>query len=248
MNVLGIDIGGTAIKGAPVDTASGKLLEERLRFKTPKKSTPANVRQVVHEIIQHFNWQGAVGAGFPGVIKNGRVYTAANLHKSWIGMQADEFLAENSACTFNVMNDADAAGCCEIHFGDNRNRTGVAILVTLGTGIGTALFKDGKLLPNAELGHIEINGKDAELHASERIRFKKKLSLKQWGKNVARYLQTLENLLAPDVIIIGGGGSEHFKKISKYFDGLNAHIAPAQFGNEAGILGAAAGRCFEFKN
>ena len=170
MEVLGIDVGGSGIKGAPVDTERGVLLTERYRLPTPKPSTPEAVARTIVAIVRHFKWKGAVGCGFPGVVRRGMVLTAANMSKKWIGVQADVLLKEASGCDFTLANDADAAGLAEIRFGAGQGREGVVLMITLGTGIGTALFKDGDLVPNVELGHLELDGKEAEKWASEKVR------------------------------------------------------------------------------
>jgi len=239
MEVLGIDIGGTGIKGAPVDTSSGELKAERFRLLTPKPSTPEKVVEVIHKIIRHFDWQGAVGAGFPGVVKAGKIFTAANVDKSWVGVHLQEMLEQKTGCQAKVINDADAAGLAEMHFGAGRNKSGKVMLFTLGTGIGSALFVDGKLVSNTELGHLEMRGKDAERYAAESVRIKKDLSWKKWGKRVAEYLEMIEKLFSPDVIILGGGAIKKYDKFADQLDHLSAEIIPAQNGNLAGILGAA---------
>jgi polyphosphate glucokinase len=236
--VLGIDIGGSGVKGAPVDTATGQLADERCRIETPQPATPDAVAAVFAEITQHFAWTGPVGATMPGVVKNGTLLTAANIHKSWIGTHAAEVFSAASGCPVTVLNDADAAGIAEMRFGAGRGRGGVVIMITLGTGIGCAVFNDGVLLPNTELGHLEIGGVDAETRASARAREVEDLSFKKWAKRVEAYLDHLDALLWPDLIIIGGGVS---KKSEKFFPYLStrAELVPASLENEAGIVGAA---------
>jgi polyphosphate glucokinase len=190
------------------------------------------------EIVKHFHWQGPVGCGFPGVVKAGVVYTASNVSKKWIGFDLEQALGELTGCEVLVLNDADAAGLAEMRFGAGQGRNGVVLIVTLGTGIGTALFVNGRLVPNLELGHIEIDGKDAEKLAASIVREKGELSWKKWGKQVNRYLITMEQLLWPDLIIIGGGVS---KKHEKFFPSLSTRtqVVPAEMRNQAGIVGAA---------
>ncbi len=240
MNILGIDIGGTGIKGAPVDLESGKLLHERHRIDTPKPATPDAVADVVKAIVQHFGGGDRVGITFPGVVKNGVTRSAANVDKGWLDLDAGKHFVKKLGLPVTVVNDADAAGVAEVHFGAGRNVGGVVLMVTLGTGIGSALFLNGNLVPNTELGHIEIRGKDSERRASERVREQKELSWKRWGANVGEYLGRLDALFSPDLFIIGGGVC---KKADKFFPFLkeftSVPIQPAQLQNDAGIVGAA---------
>ncbi|HEX9441167.1 MAG TPA: ROK family protein [Roseiflexaceae bacterium] len=238
MEILGIDIGGTGIKGAPVDTERGVLLAERYRIPTPQPARPDAVSDVVAEVAKYFEWSGPVGCTFPAVIKNGVAYSAANVDKTWIGADAEMLLQRKTGCRLLLLNDADAAGIAEMRFGAGKGHMGVVIMVTLGTGIGSALFFEGRLLPNAELGHIEIRGKDAERRASDHAREVKDLSWDKWAKYVDEYLDRLEALFSPDLFIIGGGVS---KKHEKFVPMLNtrAQIVTAQLLNEAGIVGAA---------
>lgn len=238
METLGIDIGGTGIKGAPVDTATGTLLAPRVRILTPEGAKPKPVAKVVAEIAQKFDWKGSIGCGFPSVLHDGVVFSAANIHKSWIGVDADRLFEETTGLPVHVINDADAAGLAEITFGAGRSERGVVMIITIGTGLGSALFINGQLVPNTELGHIEINGKDAETNASEAARIQQKMSWKRWGGRFNTYLQTLEKLFWPDLFILGGGGAKEFAR----FEGsikVRARVVPAQMGNEAGIVGAA---------
>lgn len=240
MTILGIDIGGTGIKGAPVDVETGALLEERFRLPTPQPALPNAVADVVGEIAKHFNYTGPAGITFPAVVKNGVTYTAANVHESWIGTDAGKLFSEHIGGQATVVNDADAAGIAEMRFGAGRDRNGVVIMLTLGTGIGSAVFLDGKLLPNTEFGHLKIRGKDAEKRASEKVREDKKLSWKEWADRISEYLQELEKLFSPDLFIIGGGVS---KKADKFLPHITTRteviIVPAQMRNDAGIIGAA---------
>lgn len=236
--ILGIDIGGSGVKGAPVDVQTGELTAERLRIETPKPSTPDAVAKVLATIAQHFAWTGPIGATMPGVVKNGTLLTAANIDKRWIGTNANEVFGRATGCPVNVINDADAAGIAEMRFGAGAGRKGVVIMITLGTGIGCAVFNDGVLLPNTELGHLEIKGRDAESRASARVREEQDLSFRRWGKRVDAYLDRIDALLWPDLIIIGGGVS---RKASKFFPYLStrAELVAAKLENEAGIVGAA---------
>jgi polyphosphate glucokinase len=235
---LGIDIGGTGIKGAPVDLEKGELTSERFRVLTPKPATPEAVAKTVAEVVKHFGYEGRVGCTFPAVVKSGVVHTASNVDKSWIGTDARAAFEEATGCTFTITNDADCAGVAEMQFGAGAGRMGVVIVATLGTGIGTAVFHDGKLLPNTELGHIEIRGKDAEDRAADSVREAKKLDWKQWAKRVDEYLDQLESLMWPDLVIIGGGVS---KKGEKFIPLLTprCEVVAAKLLNEAGIVGAA---------
>jgi len=240
--VLGIDIGGTGIKSAPVDIEKGVLLDERYRVDTPRPATPKSMLAAIKGIIDYWKWEGALGCGFPGVMKSGEVYTAANLSKKWIGVNIRDEIEKISPCRAVVINDADSAGLAEMKFGAgkkyNRHDGGVVLMVTLGTGIGSALFVDGHLVRNTEFGHIEIDGEDAEKRAAEIHREIEGLSWKKWGKRVDKYLQHIEKLLSPDLIIIGGGISKKSDKFFPYIK-VRAGIVPAKMLNDAGIVGAA---------
>ncbi len=238
MEALGIDIGGTGIKGALVNTASGELLTERYRLLTPQPATPKAMIQTMGKIVSHFNWQGPVGCGYPGVVKDGVVYTASNVSKKWIGFNLVNGLQELTGCDVVALNDADAAGVAEMRFGAGRDQNGVVFVVTLGTGIGTALFVAGQLVPNLELGHVEIGGQEAEARAAAVVRKQARLSWKKWGRRVNRYLVTMEQLLWPDLIIVGGGVSKSHAKFFPFFT-TQTPVVPAQMLNQAGIIGAA---------
>ncbi len=236
--ILGIDIGGTGIKGAPVDVENGSLLAPRFRLLTPSPSKPKPMAETVAEIARHFAWTGPIGCGFPALVQAGVVRSAANIHKKWIGVDAQALFADVTGCPVIVLNDADAAGLAEMTFGAGRGRNGVVMIITIGTGLGTALFLDGQLVPNTELGHIEIGGQDAELRASDAARQRDKLSWKRWAKRFNRYLNTLERLFSPDLFILGGGASKKHEKFIPLLS-VRAEILPAQLLNEAGIIGAA---------
>jgi polyphosphate glucokinase len=238
MAILGIDVGGTGIKGAPVDTDDGKLLEERFRVVTPQPATVDDVVECIGQVAEHFNWKGEIGCGFPSVVKKGTIYTAANIDKSWIGVNAKEQIEHRTQCRTHMINDADAAGLAEMHFGAGKDNKGVVFLITIGTGLGTALFVNGELIPNTELGHLSIRGKDAEDRASNRIRLEKELSWKQWSKRFNEYLVEVERLFWPDLIILGGGLSKSTAKFTPHLT-VQAPVVPAQMLNEAGIIGAA---------
>lgn len=238
MDVMGIDIGGSGIKGAPVDVVKGELVAERYRIPTPQPSKPDAVAEVVGEIVRHFNWQGPIGCAFPAIVQHGVTRSAANVDEEWIGTDAVKLFMDATGCPVRVLNDADAAGVAAMAFGAGQNQNGVVIMLTIGTGIGSAIFLDGKLVPNTELGHLQIQGKDAEHRASDRIRKEENLSWKQWGKRLNEYLQHVEFLFSPDLFIIGGGVSKKHDKFFKYLD-LQTPIVPAELRNEAGIIGAA---------
>jgi len=240
MTVLGIDIGGTGIKGAPVNTKTGELVAERFRILTPKPALPNAVADVVGQIASHFDYKGPAGVTFPGIVKKNVIYSATNVDSSWLQVDAAKLFQRQLGGPVTVVNDADAAGIAEMHFGAGRGKRGVVIMLTFGTGIGSAIFHDGVLVPNAELGHIQIRGKDAEKRCSERVREEKDMSYKKWAKIVSEYLDTLENLFSPELFIIGGGIS---KKADKFLPYLTAKtdvlVQPAKMQNDAGIIGAA---------
>jgi polyphosphate glucokinase len=237
---LGIDIGGTGIKGAPVDTAAGRLLHDRVRQLTPQPSAPEAVVEVVREVVARFSWRGPVGLTFPGVVVEGITRTAANVDKGWIDLDARRMFTEALHAPVTVINDADAAGIAEVRFGAGRGRRGTVLVLTFGTGIGSALFHDGLLVPNTEFGHLELNGHEAEHHASGNVREEHELTWEQWAHRVRRYLQYLDMLFSPSLIIIGGGVS---KKADKFLGHIVKHVraevVPAALHNDAGIVGAA---------
>ncbi len=237
-HILGIDVGGSAVKGAIVDLTTGTLVSPRHRLKTPKPAGPKEIAHLVARIVRHFQWKGPVGCGMPGPIKDGKVLALANLDKAWIGVRAHEVYSAACGCPVTVVNDADAAGLAEMTYGGGRGRKGVVVLATLGTGIGTAVFVDGVLVPNTEFGQMELRGKPAEQFASARVRKVKDLSWKAWGKRVNEYFGALENVLWPDLFIIGGGVS---RKAARFLPAITtrATVMPATLGNEAGIVGAA---------
>lgn len=238
MTILGIDIGGSGVKGAPVDTARGELLDERFRVPTPQPADVESVVDAVAEVAAKFEGYDSVGVTFPGVVVDGVTRTAANVHKSWIDAPAAQLFTERLGKPVTVLNDADAAGAAEVAFGAGRDQSGLIMMVTLGTGIGTALFLDGVLLPNTELGHLEIDGKDAELIAADRVREAEDMSWEKYAHRVSKYLRHVEMLLSPRLFIIGGGVS---KKADKYFPLLEIRtpVVAATLLNNAGIIGAA---------
>ena len=238
MNVYGIDVGGSGIKGAPVDTQSGELLTERVRIKTPKPATPDAITRTAVEVVGQSGWDGPVGCGFPAVVKDGVVQTAANIDEAAIGFDFQGALEKKLNGPVRVVNDGDAAGLAEMRWGAGREAEGVVLMLTLGTGIGTSLFVGGRLVPNTEFGHIEVRGKDAEHRAADSARKREDLSWKEYAERLDEYLHRIENLLWPDLIVIGGGIS---KKSEKFFPHLTNRTAVvrAEMQNNAGIAGAA---------
>ena len=239
MQILGIDIGGSGIKGAPVDLDEGVLTAEPLRIPTPRPATPEAVAETILELTRHFNWTGAIGCGLPAVVQNGTARTAANIDPGWIGIDAGRLLSEKTGCHVSVINDADAAGIAEMSFGAGRGRSGTVLLVTVGTGLGSALFHDGHLVPNTELGHILLNGKVAEKYASATVRQELRLTYQEWAERFDLYLHRLEALLWPDLFIIGGAISAQHEEFFPFLS-VKADVLPATLRNEAGIVGAAA--------
>lgn len=240
MRVLGIDVGGSGIKGAPVDTRTGRLLAPRYRVDTPAPATPAAVTRALVRVVRHFAWRGPIGCGVPAAVRDGVFLTAANIHHSWIGTDARALFTRATGRRVAIINDADAAGYAEMTFGAGRGRAGLVILVTLGTGIGTALFINGHLVPNTELGHLELKGEEAEARASAKARRSEDLSWKKWARRVDSYLQALQRYFWPDLIIVGGGVS---RKAERFFPQLSVAatvaVVAAQLQNDAGIVGAA---------
>jgi polyphosphate glucokinase len=235
---FGVDIGGSGIKGAIVDLDKGDLATERVKYLTPHPSTPEAVAEVVARLVQEAGWSGDLGATFPAVIKNGVAKSAANVDKSWIGTDVDKVFTDITHCDVTVLNDADAAGIAEARFGAAKGVRGVVIMLTFGTGIGSALLLDGQLVPNTELGHLELDGSDAEKKASSAAKDNEGLSYKQWAKRVQKYLTHVEKLFTPDLFVVGGGVSKNSDKWVPLLD-LNTPVRPAQLLNNAGIVGAA---------
>lgn len=238
MQVLGIDIGGTGIKAAPVDVLTGKLAAERVKILTPRPAVPDAVADVVRDLAKGFGWTGPAGITFPGVVINGTTMTAHNLDTAWIGRDARKLFADATGLHVRVLNDADAAGVAEMKFGAGAGESGTVVMVTFGTGIGSALFHDGILVPNTEFGHIEIHGKDAETRASQRAKELHDLSWGKWAGRVDEYMDHLEALLAPDLFIVGGGISRQADKFLPLLS-LRARVVAAALHNDAGIVGAA---------
>lgn len=241
-NILGIDVGGSGIKGAPVDLTAGGFAADRLRIPTPEKSTPKAVASVVAQIVEHFADQigdGPIGLTIPAPVVHGRIPFIANLDQKWVGLQADEYFTEKLGRPVTLVNDADAAGLAEVHFGAAKGNPGLVILTTLGTGIGSAVIYRGVLLPNAELGHVELDGFDAEKRAASSVKDKEQLSYSTWAnERLQPYYSHLEMLFSPDLFLVGGGVSKDFDKFGPLLK-LNTPIIPATLRNKAGIIGAA---------
>ncbi|WP_309570642.1 polyphosphate--glucose phosphotransferase [Deinococcus sp.] len=237
--ILGIDIGGSGIKGAPVETTTGELLADRVRIPTPEGARPGEVRDVVRDLVDHFALPGAVGVTFPGIVQHGHTLSAANVDKDWIGLDADTLFTDATGHDVHLINDADAAGLAEARFGAGAGVRGTVLVLTFGTGIGSALILDGTLIPNTELGHLWLRDRHAETWASDRAREIDDLNWKQWSKRVSTYLQHLELLFSPDLFIIGGGVSKRPEKWLPHLQLGRSRVVPAQLQNEAGIVGAA---------
>ncbi|MGI8491440.1 MAG: polyphosphate--glucose phosphotransferase [Acidimicrobiales bacterium] len=241
---FGLDIGGSGIKGAVVDLATGQLAGERLRLATPAPATPQLVADVAARVVDHFGWRGPVGATFPGVVTAGVVRTAANVDPAWVGTNVEEVLGAALGSGVTALNDADAAGLAEARFGAAKDQKGLVVVTTLGTGIGTALLYDGNLIPNSELGHLELDGRDAETRASAGARERDGLSWTAWAKRLTRYYRALEDYLWPELFILGGGVSRKADKLLPLLD-LRTPIRAAAWRNEAGMIGAAL-RCARY--
>jgi len=235
---FGIDIGGTGMKAAVVDLTSGELASQRHRIPTPKPATPAAMADVVRDLVELHEWTRPLGVAFPSIVRHGVVVLAANIDASWIGVDADALFSEACGLDVTMVNDADAAGIAEMHFGAGRDRDGVVIMLTFGTGIGSGLFVDGRLVPNTEFGHLELDGLDAETRASAVAREREGIGWAEWAGRVERYLRHLEMLFSPDLLIVGGGAS---KSASVWLPmiSIDTEVVPATMANNAGIVGAA---------
>ena len=248
--ILGIDVGASGIKGAIVNVKTGELLSERFRVSTPQPSRTKAVAKALATVIEHFKWKGAVGVGFPAIIKEGHALTAANIDESWIGTNVQSLFAEVSGCPLVVCNDADAAGIAEIHFGAGKGHDGLLLLITVGSGLGSALLMNGELIPNTELGHIYLAGqkKVAEQYAADSARKREDLSWEEWGARFNNYLKQIKILFSPDMVILGGGASKKFEKFAHMLE-VDMKVIPASLLNNAGIIGAAlyANQCKQVK-
>lgn len=239
MQILGIDIGGSGIKGALVDSETGELSSDRIRIATPQPALPEAVADVIKEIVSHFKWKGPVGCGFPTPFHKSACLTGGNLHPSWKGVFVAELFHNTTGNAYTVVNDADAAGIAEIAFGKGKGVKGTVVMITLGTGIGSAVFLNGKLLPNTEFGHVLYkNGEIFEKYAADSVRKKENLNSKQWGKRLHKYFKHIELILSPDLFIVGGGISRKLDKYTQYIS-VATPIVAAESKNEAGIIGAA---------
>lgn len=233
-----MDVGGSGIKGCVVDLEAGVLHGERIRIPTPDPSLPAAVADVIAEVVRGFDWRGPLGVALPSVVKNGVAHTAANIDQTWIGTDAAKLVTERIGQQVLVLNDADAAGLAEMRYGAGRGLAGVTVLLTFGTGIGSAVFVDGRLVPNTEFGHLQMDGRDAEDTAAAAVREELGLSWPEWATRVTAYLRALETVIWPDLIIVGGGVS---KRAGKWLPLLQNRtpVVPATLRNDAGIVGAA---------
>ena len=240
MNVqqMGIDIGGSGIKGAIVDLETGDLTTKRHRIETPKKSTPTAVLDVVRDVVAFHEWKGAVGITIPSVVQHGVVKSAANISKKWIGVDAETVFSEALGVPVAVLNDADAAGIAEVKYGAAHGADGVILVLTFGTGIGSALINDGALVPNTEMGHLEFRGMEAEAYAAARLVERENMNIDWWASRVNEFLRHVDFIFNPDVIIFGGGISKRFDDLVRHFD-VRAEVLPATLRNNAGIVGAA---------
>ncbi len=238
MKILGIDIGGSALKGAPVDTQTGRLIGEKHRIATPERLSPEEMAKAVAEMVAHFKWKGPVGCGFPGVVQHGVVHFTGNLHDDFEDCDVDALFSKVAGRSISLVNDADAAGMAEIAFGAGKGVKGTVLMLTFGTGVGSALFVDGVLYPNTEFGHLPMKGRSAERRVSAAAKDRHDLSFKKWAHRVSDYIALLESLVWPDLIIIGGGISADHAKWFRHLRVRSPYV-PAKFFNEAGIVGAA---------
>jgi polyphosphate glucokinase len=239
MKILGLDIGGSGIKGAPVDIETGQLTAERFRIPTPIPTKPESVAETVQAVVDHFNWTGPIGCGFPTVVNNGKSMTKSNIHKSWVGVQVDQLFSEKTGLPVTVINDADAAGLAEMTFGAGKGKMGLVVTVTIGTGLGTGVFYNGILIPNFELGRIYYkNGKLIEYFAADSARKKENLTYTEWGKRFNKFLKHTVRIISPDLFILGGGASKKLEKFENEIT-VDVPVIVADNKNEAGIIGAA---------
>ncbi len=239
-HMLGVDVGGSGIKGAIINLETGELQSERLRLETPKPSKPEAVAKVFSQLVKKLDWKGPIGVGFPSVIKDGVTYTAANIHKDWVGTNAVKLLSDASGSKVVIANDADLAGIAEMKFGNGKGVDGTVMLITIGSGLGTALFYNGQLIPNTEFGHLYLKGhkKIVEQYASDSVRKSEELSWKNWAERFSEYLKLIDRLFFPDLILLGGGASKKFDQYKNYLNSKMT-VVPAQLRNNAGIIGAA---------
>lgn len=241
MKILGIDIGGSGIKGAVVDTETGELITEKYRIPTPEGRKPEAIAATVKALVEHFNWKGKVGCGLPTVVHHGKALFHSNLHKSWQGIHVDELFAEHTGLNFTVVNDADAAAMASMHFGAGKGEMGFVLMITIGTGLGSGAFYNGHLIPNFELGHLPYKKfSKIEDWAADSARKRDQLSIKNWAKRFNKFLKIIERILIPDLIIIGGGASKKFDQFKDLIT-IDTPVIAATYQNNAGIVGAALG-------
>ena len=239
MEILGIDIGGSGIKGAIVNISTGEMITEKFRIPTPKGRKPNDMAKVVNEIASHFNYNGPIGCGFPTIVKNGICKSIGNLDSSWLNMNIQELLSKETGMPVTVINDADAAGYASINYGVGKDKSGLVVMITIGTGLGSGVFLNGELIPNFELGQIPYKEYDKiEQWAANSIKERDNLSYKEWGKRFNTFLEYVEVITCPDLIILGGGSAKHFDKYSEYIT-LKTTVIPSKLRNKAGIIGAA---------
>ncbi len=243
MHILGVDIGGTGLKGAIVDVVNGELRSERMRMETPKPSSPDRMADTFSQLVRKLQWSGPVGCGFPSIVRRGTALTASNIDQAWIGTNIEALFHKATGLPVMALNDADAAGYAEMSFGKGKDQMGTVLLITIGSGIGTALFVDGREVPNTEFGHLFMHGMIAERYVSNSARKKLDLSWEKWGKRFNEYLLHMERLLSPDLFILGGGISKDFDTYKEYLQ-VQTPVTPAKLLNNAGIVGAA---CFAHK-
>ena len=240
MEILGLDVGGSGIKGALVNMETGEMITERFRIPTPKSRKPKPMAEVVAKIVKHFDYSGPIGCGFPTVIKNGVCKTPGNLHKRWAGVNVDELFSEATGLPVTVVNDADAAGYASMNFGVGQGKDGLVLMITIGTGLGSGAFYNGDLIPNFELGQIPYKKYDKiELWAAASAKEREELSYKKWGKRFNIFLEFVELIVSPDLIILGGGTSKDWDEFKDYIS-IETPVIPAELQNHAGIIGAAA--------
>ena len=235
---FGIDIGGTGMKAAIVDLDTGELRSDRVRFPTPRPAVAEAMAEVAANLVRELSWSAPLGVGFPGIVRHGIIGSAVNLDPSWVGVDADRVFTDACGVDVAMVNDADAAGLAEMRWGAGRGIDGVVLVLTFGTGIGSALFVDGTLVPNTELGHLELDGSDAELRAAAIVREREGIGWKEWAPRVERYLRHVEMLFSPDLFIVGGGASKVADKWLPRIS-IDTPIVPAAMANNAGIVGAA---------
>lgn len=240
MEVLGIDVGGSGMKGGIVNIETGEMISDRFRIPTPESRKPEEMAEVIAEIVKHFDYKGKVGCGFPTVIKKGVCKSSGNLDESWLGVNIEELFEEKTGLDFTVVNDADIAGYASMEYGVGKGVEGLVVMITIGTGLGSGAFYDGKLIPNFELGQIPYKKyKKIELWAAASAKEREELSYKKWGKRFNKFLKYVDLIIAPDLILLGGGTSKDFEEFKKYIK-LDTPVIPAELQNHAGIIGAAA--------